>query len=124
MSGAKLDATPESLGYRQMTAKERSACEGSDCKNCAQPKISGSDWMADHSGIDLCIFPCPRPFVKDRSRPAPKPKKWEPVDLIDGSHRTQANGAWYDRLLEASATINTLGRKLTALQNKAKEKKA
>ena len=67
-------------------------------------------------------------FLEEDLAPAAKPAKlhkWEPVDLIDGSHRTQANGAWYDRLLDAQSTINTMGRKIAALQNRlAKEKKA
>jgi hypothetical protein len=124
MSGAKLDATPESLGYRLMTDKELSNCTGCDCANCAQPKVFGSNWLADHSEINLCRFACPRPFVKLPAKPTPKPMKWEPVDLLNGSHRTISNGPWYDRLLEAQDTINKQGREIVRLKNQARKAKA
>ena len=65
------------------------------------------------------------PGVKPtKPRPAPKPKKWEPVDLREELPRLLTIAILHDKLDEASATINTMGRKLTALENKAKEKKA
>lgn len=41
-------------GYRKATAEEVAKRIDGRCESCAQPKLKGSGWVADHSSVDLC----------------------------------------------------------------------
>lgn len=64
-------------GYRLANAKEIAAAAEKGvggCRACAQPKVEGSEWQADHSeiclcrGEETCLCDSDDFFVKDDSK--------------------------------------------------------
>lgn len=101
-------------GYRHSTVEEmraRIASGCSACDVCAQPKIPGSTWVADHSEVSLCEG-CSSDtdnghIVKDKPTKKPAPAKWTPIPV--GTKLTKA------ALVEMA---NKLGAENAELRNK------
>jgi hypothetical protein len=134
MSGAKICAIgetkvhPDGKRYR----KDVRSQTGSECAGCSHnrgdcplPCFAGKVGLPIESGGSECsgtIWKLVEPAKP--SKPAPKPLKWEPVDLLSKLPKKPTHADYYAVVVEASATINTMGRELTRLKNQARKGKA
>jgi hypothetical protein len=63
-------------------------------------------------------------YVARRNEPAPKPLKWEPVDLLDGVTSKTSRADLVEIIRQAGIAYNAKGREIVRLKNQSRKSKA
>jgi hypothetical protein len=134
MSGAKICAIgetkvhPDGKRYR----KDVRSQTGSECAGCSHnrgdcplPCFAGKVGLPIESGGSECsgtIWKLVEPAKP--SKPAPKPLKWEPVDLLKGVTSKTSRADLIEIIRQAGIAYNAKGREIVRLKNQSRKSKA